>query len=56
MKRTHKSKEVLIPASKYPPIRVAVTDKHAVERAQMLPIIKQNVISPSQPHSKMHGR
>jgi hypothetical protein len=56
MKRTHKAKEVLIPASKFPPIRVAAMDKHAVERANKLPVFKQNVISPSQPHSKMHGR
>lgn len=57
MKREHKvTKDVLSPAKKFPSLRTAFTDKHVVKHANVLPIFKQNVIGPSQPHSKMHGR
>jgi hypothetical protein len=57
MRKEHKvTKDVFRPAKAVPTIESAATDMYQVRRAQKLPLIKHTVISPSQPHSKMHSR
>jgi hypothetical protein len=57
MKRDHKvTKDVFRPAKAVPTIQSAAKDMYQVRHAQKLPLIKHNVISPSQPHSKMYSR
>jgi len=57
MKREHKvTKDVFRPAKAVPTIQATAKDVQQVRHAQKLPLIKHVVISPSQPHSKMHSR
>jgi len=57
MRTEHKvTKDVFRPAKAVPTIQAAAKDMYEVRHAQKLPFTKHAVMSPSQPHSKMHSR